>query len=265
MAKRALCIGINDYPGSDADLAGCINDADDWASFLSGKGFEVGVLANGQATKSAIVSSIRVMLKTLRAGDTAVLQYSGHGTWMPDYSGDEPDRKDEALCPYDMDESNLILDDELAQLFKSRPVGTTVVFISDCCHSGTMHRFAGKPGVKRKIRFLPPANFVKNPETLQKISEATLDVKPRAMRSDAPLPGIIHISGCSDREYSYDAVFNGRPNGAFTYFALQALRAGTLTYKQLFQAIRNDLPSWEYPQSPRLNAERSAQNAVAFA
>lgn len=32
MARRALCTGINDYPGTDSDLAGCVNDAADWGS-----------------------------------------------------------------------------------------------------------------------------------------------------------------------------------------------------------------------------------------
>ena len=27
MTKRALCIGINDYPGTGSDLTGCVNDA----------------------------------------------------------------------------------------------------------------------------------------------------------------------------------------------------------------------------------------------
>jgi len=27
MGKHALCIGIDDYPGTDSDLAGCVNDA----------------------------------------------------------------------------------------------------------------------------------------------------------------------------------------------------------------------------------------------
>ena len=35
MAKKlALCIGINDYPGTDSDLSGCVNDANDWAANL---------------------------------------------------------------------------------------------------------------------------------------------------------------------------------------------------------------------------------------
>jgi hypothetical protein len=29
MAKNALCIGINDYPGTQSDLKGCVNDAND--------------------------------------------------------------------------------------------------------------------------------------------------------------------------------------------------------------------------------------------
>ena len=35
MAKYALCIGINDYPGTDSDLSGCVNDANDWAAALT--------------------------------------------------------------------------------------------------------------------------------------------------------------------------------------------------------------------------------------
>ena len=31
MSKKALCIGINDYPGTQNDLSGCVNDANDWA------------------------------------------------------------------------------------------------------------------------------------------------------------------------------------------------------------------------------------------
>jgi len=32
MAKLALCIGINDYPGTVNDLSGCVNDAQDWSA-----------------------------------------------------------------------------------------------------------------------------------------------------------------------------------------------------------------------------------------
>ena len=45
MSKKALCIGINDYPGTDSDLSGCVNDANDWAAELGGRGFAVSRVA----------------------------------------------------------------------------------------------------------------------------------------------------------------------------------------------------------------------------
>ncbi len=36
MAYKALCIGINDYPGTQNDLSGCVNDAQDWAAEAQG-------------------------------------------------------------------------------------------------------------------------------------------------------------------------------------------------------------------------------------
>ena len=39
--KRALCVGINDYPVKGADLKGCVNDAKAWAAVLVDRfGFE---------------------------------------------------------------------------------------------------------------------------------------------------------------------------------------------------------------------------------
>ena len=38
--KKAICIGINNYPGISNDLNGCVNDAKDWSALLQGMGFE---------------------------------------------------------------------------------------------------------------------------------------------------------------------------------------------------------------------------------
>ena len=37
MTTQALCIGINNYPGTHMDLAGCVNDANDWAEDCEAK------------------------------------------------------------------------------------------------------------------------------------------------------------------------------------------------------------------------------------
>jgi hypothetical protein len=53
------------------------------------------------------------MIGAARSGDTLVITYSGHGTWVPDSSGDEPDGRDEALCPHDIATAGPLLDDEI--------------------------------------------------------------------------------------------------------------------------------------------------------
>jgi hypothetical protein len=62
------------------------------------------------------------------------------------------------------------------------------------------------------------------------------------------------MSGCQDTEFSYDANFAGRPNGAFTYVALRALQSmsRTANYTAWHRAIRQSLPTQQYPQSPNL-------------
>jgi hypothetical protein len=56
-----------------------------------------------------------------------------------------------------------------------------------------------------------------------------------------------------DEEYSYDAWFGNRPNGAFTRRALDVYQSG-MTIKQWHQAIRAGLPNDFHPQTPQLSA-----------
>ena len=258
MTLRALCIGINDYPGTDSDLAGCLNDASDWAAVLRKRGFQVATLLDRKATGPAIREAIRDLLARSRPGDLAVVQYSGHGSFVPDEDGDEPDGTDECLCPHDVKQKGPITDDELFELFSARPAGVKVVMISDSCHSGTVARFApittpastgGRNAPRRAVRFLPPGTF------LSRRAAARLGSR-RAVRRSSP-PGryaCLLLAGCQDIEYSYDAYFKGRPNGAFTFVALQALAAlrKDATYLEWYNAIRRSLPSRQYPQTPNL-------------
>lgn len=67
MAKLALCIGINDYPGTGSDLAGCVNDVQDWAAMLQKKEFVVSKLIDKQATGKSIRSSIESTIGKAKA------------------------------------------------------------------------------------------------------------------------------------------------------------------------------------------------------
>ena len=263
--KKALCIGINAY--ASAPLAGCVNDAFDWAKFLTIRGYASTTLLDSAATKAAIYTGIRTLVQSLQPGDKGVVFFAGHGTWVPDVHGDEVDGRDECLCPYDMSADCLLVDDELAECWIEIKPGAQLVFITDACHSGTVFRFAGgQPGAEpyvSHIRYIPPANIftdqkdLNNAQIAQRFSPTSL--------GDQPVKGFIHISGCGDAEYSCDARFNGRPNGAFSHVALDVLNANfTGTYYDLYKAIRERLPSWQYPQSPELNATYVDRDAQAF-
>ena len=122
--RNALCIGINDYPGTGSDLAGCVNDANDWAEELTKREFDVEVMLDAQATGEAMRAGMRRLLQNAVSGDLVVITYSGHGTWVRDDNGDEPDGRDEALCPYDIATNGPLLDDELYDiLMRPRPRG----------------------------------------------------------------------------------------------------------------------------------------------
>ena len=109
MAKKALCIGINNYPGTHMDLQGCVNDASDWEATLTGRGFRVSKLIDGQATKAAMISAMSDLIGKACKGDSVVITFSGHGTYQPDTDGDEADGLDEALCPYDLQTNVAVL------------------------------------------------------------------------------------------------------------------------------------------------------------
>lgn len=258
MAKYALCMGINDYPGTGSDLSGCVNDARDWAAMLRQRGFAVTTLLDRQATGRAMRQAVQQTVGMAKPGDLVAIHYSGHGSYVPDNDGDEPDGTDECLCPYDINANGPVTDDELLQLYGARANNVKLVMFSDSCHSGTVTRFApittpptirGRNAPVRKVRFLPPQVFLSR-------RDASMLSLRRAARPSSP-PGrnaSLLMSGCQDIEYSYDAWFQGRPNGAFTFVALRALPKLTAraTYADWHTAIRKSLPSQQYPQAPNL-------------
>ena len=141
--KRALCIGIDMYPSVEDQLRGCVADARAWKQELQHTGFTVEILKNEEATRQNIVERIQDLIVKSHAGDVLVLQYSGHGTTIDDLDGDELEEakrtgetKDEALCPVDFRDGELLIDDDLGQLWDLLPEGVNLTVFFDSCHSG---------------------------------------------------------------------------------------------------------------------------------
>lgn len=156
--KRALLIGISDYPKHSASeltwnpIHG-LNDVELIKGTLRKQGFTITTLTNAKATAVKIRSAFKRLIEECRQGDMVYIHFSGHGQAYEDLSGDEADGWDEAIVPYDAmlqykkgvyEGRNHILDDELDVYISSirSKVGRRgfVYLILDACHMGGASR-----------------------------------------------------------------------------------------------------------------------------
>lgn len=227
--RRALCVGINRY--QNAPLYGCVADAEEWARTLVQLGFEQPLLLRDeQATRSAIVDTLKNLIASSGSGDVVVFQYAGHGTQLPDLDGDEVDGdtpdKDEALCPIDYGFGAFVIDDDLAEIFRNIPAGVNVTCFFDCCHSGTNTRLAVGGSLRaqgatpdQRPRFLVATEEMKKAhsrfrERLSR-SRAINSRGPDSMRQ-------VVFSACRSSEVAWES----GGHGDFTVQATALLRAG---------------------------------------
>lgn len=252
--KVSVHIGINDYQG--APLAGCVNDAKDWFMLSRDHGFGTSVLLlDSEASKANMMEAMRAAIAPLKYGDLALITYSGHGSWIPDMDGDEPDHRDEVLVPYDY-QSGVLSDDELLTVLGKRARGARVIFISDSCHSGSVNRFASPINPNRGgIRYLAPEAFLPT----RALGRAR-QVEGAQARGTSRGSSVL-MAGARDEEYAYDAWFQGRANGAFTKVAIEELQnRQPWSYREWHQLIRLRLPSQDYPQTPVLTGTSDQRN-----
>src|SRR5689334_5956867 len=105
MTIHTLHVGINDYTGTENDLAGCVNDARNAARLLGlrrrgavrdaidqcrffGDAATVTTLTNKQCTRAKGLAAIAELLGRLERDDWGVVTWSGHGTYVRDKNGD---------------------------------------------------------------------------------------------------------------------------------------------------------------------------------
>jgi len=206
-----LGFGINDYMGSANDLRGCINDINDEVKKLNREFPEFQCLRyfDRQVTTQFFVEEIQRVMSQMPPDGFLYIKYSGHGTQLPNSS--EPDGYDEALALY----NGVLTDNELWKLQQQTPLNLKALAKFDSCHSGDMgSRYLGNPSY-RKARFMPIQGMEVRHKATTRISKAEMQ---RWMI----------MSGCKPDQVSMDAQFNGRFNGAFSYFDLQTYFRGIL-------------------------------------
>jgi metacaspase-1 len=255
--NKALLVGINNYPGSP--LAGCVNDVVDMANFLveqcAFKPREVRIIADQRATTSAIRKRLAWLVGDAKPGDRLFFHYSGHGAQIAarDDRG-EVDRLDEIICPVDFDwsEEHLIRDDEFKKIFSKVPRGVDCTWVSDSCHSGDLTRAVSPPAnvpARRPKQLSPPVDIQWRTRAAQEQK-----LPPGNFAESAKSLHVGFISGCRSGQTAADAWFNGRPNGALTYFLLEALRGNSRNepLTALVPAVRRALRNQDYSQEPQL-------------
>ena len=161
--RRALLIGINDYPDPANRLEGCVNDTFLVSALLQERGFDpedIRVVLNERATATGIRERLQWLLEGAGDGMERVLFYSGHGAQMPGYNPAETvDHVDECLVPYDFawTKDTAITDDDLFGLYANLPFGARFFAMFDCCHAGGIHRDGGP-----RVRGLMPPDDIRH-------------------------------------------------------------------------------------------------------
>ncbi|VVB64465.1 Caspase domain protein [uncultured archaeon] len=263
--KKALCVGVNKYQNlPNATLHGCVNDVKNMESILTKfMGFAAGdivELTDDQATKTNIMKNLKEMVDGAKAGkyNYLVFSMSSHGTQVPDTSGDEPDRADEAFCPTDLiqkgnawDPDHVIVDDELHDLFVQVPKTVMLECFLDTCHSGT--------GLKaidllfdRTPRYLPPPSL----EAFLKVDgKRSHSLSKSLLESGNSSP--ILWAACRADQTSADANINGTWNGAFTYYLCSEMikSQNKSSRRDLLNKVRADLKKGHYEQTPQLELD----------
>ena len=135
MAKRALLIGINQYRVPGANLRGCVNDVKNLRGILKTYyGFgeaNIKTITDYTASQARMEKEMTRLIASGKRGDVLLIHYSGHGSNVPDKSGDEADQRDEILCPTDLDWMDPLLDDWLRREFDKLAEGVNLTVIMD--------------------------------------------------------------------------------------------------------------------------------------
>lgn len=149
MNAKAFLVGIDDYSPygqSGPDLRGCVNDVKDMANTLVIAGFSprnIHLATDKAATMNGIMAGLSWLSRGAKKGDTLVFYFAGHGSRIPDMSGEEIDKAEEILCPHDINFHNgtYLTDDTLKKAFAGLPKGVNLEIIIDACHNGSVKQW----------------------------------------------------------------------------------------------------------------------------
>ena len=293
--------------GELGTLDGCDNDAKAMANIAKDQGFQgldpvtrqmvdtPLVLLDRDARKEVILGLMQAASELLDPGDIFLMTYSGHGAQvknedLSDVSDGRNggDGEDEFLCPYD----EALLDDELRVMWEKFKSNVRIVFVTDCCHCGTVAdlggssggtatastaaavRASGSEGGGTAVLALPEENMKTKPNgkglsksQVKRVIKGQRDLFIRKKERPGQINALVmSLAACADDETTPD----GLPHGAFTTQLLEIWNRGPFdgTHEELLAEIRSVFQPGQHPEfgieGPKGGARNSFEAQKAF-
>lgn len=255
--RRALLVGINDYPGFGQDLPSCVDDARSMTELLSKSyGFDCTVLVDAEATQAAVAGGVKALCEGIAADDRVVFYYSGHGASVP-----RADLIEECLVLAD---GTLLSDDAFVAAFKDAPPGTSLVVL-DSCFSGGMSKtpFAmpktlqimqptAESALRKGARYKPFGGRAR-----PNFAGFTAARKQALINSDETNQESLNallVSACLEGETALASTFQSNGLSAFTYAILSTLaaRGESITVADLVVGATEELRRIGAIQTPQI-------------
>ena len=208
--RRSLNIGVN-YIGTQYELLGCINDANNIANLIKSPNYgfkdkDILVISDNTNIKPTGNNIIKLFIKLMQnsqAGDVLLFSYSGHGLQI--------DKNSSNTCLVSSD-FKFITDSQLKQIINNfLPKDVTLFALIDACYSGTVFNL--------KYQYSNSLNKDQN-EIYLKENETKGQV--------------VMISGSTDNQTSADAPVNTNNN----------IHEGAMTWSFLSTLQKIQKPSW---------------------
>ena len=268
MTNYALCVGINNYPGTQNDLKGCLYDINNFANRAVNQfkfsADNIRQCLDRNATKAGILSRMVWLRSVAKPGDHITFYYSGHGSQIATRnSKGEVDNLMECICPYNFDGTveTAITDKDFYGVFGSLPDSIMSTFFFDSCHSGNIGDITKGWNPLKWLRKPSSNRAYTLPQDLAwRVSTAT--GKGLRARSKATFsPYGIFLEGCRSHQTSTDAYIKGHYQGVFSYAlntVLDRYPVSAPTPAVLISEINKLLDKLGYEQDPQVEGRSIA-------
>jgi hypothetical protein len=223
----SLHIGINSYNNRAYSMMGmrlpllpnCNRDAGAYYEIARRFKYDASILTDKDATAEQVLLGIEIAARYLESGDKFFVTFSGHGTHITDFTGDEDDARDEAWCCFD----KLIIDDELYARWKLFRPGVRILVIADSCHSGT--------STKNTANILMPPR--KQPR-----SKIGYDLQAT----------VLLLAACQDAQIAYGGC--NILNSLYTHWMLKVMDTNNFcrSYRELHRKVHYHMPMDSKPK-----------------